>query len=113
MTRTLLLALAVSPYLVCAGLDAWWHERGRKVPRTEWWLHNGLALSLIAYFTSVFGGYATQAWIALGLFLPLHLYDAFGFHQHIDRRERAVHAAANLALAGFIGVWLWLDQPWS
>ncbi|MCB1607797.1 MAG: hypothetical protein KDI71_12555 [Xanthomonadales bacterium] len=110
--RTLQLAMALSPYLICAGLDAWWHERGRVVPRTEWWLHLLLALCLIAFLIGVFARLPMLAFGALGLFVPLHLSDAIGFHRDIDRRERLVHAAANLALIAFVTFWISVDSLW-
>ncbi len=107
--RNLWLGLALVPYLAVAGVDAWMHERGRKVPRLEQWLHAGLAIAMTAFLVAVFAARPTLAFAALGAFLALLAWDELGFHGGIARNERRVHAVSWVALAGFVAVWWLVD----
>ena len=107
--RNLWLGLALVPYLALAGVDAWMHERGRKVPRLEQWLHAGLAIAMAAFLVAVFAARPTPAFAALGAFLALLLWDELGFHGAIARNERRVHAISWAALAVFVAVWWLVD----
>src|SRR5687768_10718423 len=69
--RNLWLGLALVPYLALAGVDAWMHERGRRVSRVEQWLHAGLAITMAVFLTAVFAGRPAVAFAALGAFLAL------------------------------------------
>ena len=46
--RNIWLGIALVPYFALAGVDFWMHERGRRVPRVEQWVHAGLALTMIS-----------------------------------------------------------------
>ena len=107
--RNLWLGLALVPYLAAAGVDAWMHERGRRVPRLEQWLHAGLAIGTAAFLVAVFAGRTTVAFAALGAFLALLAWDELGFHGAIARNERRVHAVSWVALAGFVAAWWVVD----
>jgi len=111
MSRNLILAMAYAPYLGCAAWDGWLHERARRVPRIEQALHAGLAVAMIVFVWAVFTARASTALVALGTFVVMHLWDAFGYHAGIAPRERRVHAYANVALIAFVAVWLLLDRP--
>ena len=110
--RLLVLSLALTPFLGFIAVDAWMHEKSRRVPRIEQWLHGAIAVSLCAFFVLAFLGTYTAAVILLLLSLPLMAVDEIGFHGHLSRRERLVHLAEGLSLIVFITVWLWMRyQP--
>jgi hypothetical protein len=105
-----LLALALSPYLAIAGVDAWMHERGRKVPKREQWIHAGLAVTLLAFLAAVFANRAALAIAVLAAFAVLLCCDEFWFHRDIAASERRIHVASWLALAGFVIAWQAIDR---
>ena len=107
--RNIWLGIALVPYLAVAGVDFWMHERDRRVPRVEQWLHAGLALSMGAFLASVFADRAAFAAAALAAFLPLLAFDELVFHKEIAAAEKRMHALGWLALAGFLLAWLWID----
>jgi hypothetical protein len=107
--RNLWLGLALLPYLAAAGVDAWMHERGRRVPRVEQWLHAGLAAGMASFLGAVFAGRPGLAFAALGAFLILLVWDELGFHGAIARNERRVHALSWVALSAFVAVWWMVD----
>jgi len=107
--RLLVLSIALAPYLGFVAIDAWMHEKARRVPRAEQWLHGGIAFTIGAFFVLVFSGADIAAGILLLLSLPMMVVDEIGFHGHLSRRERLVHLAEGLSLLVFIGVWLWMS----
>lgn len=110
--RLVWLGMGLMPYVIFAGIDTWLHERSRRVPRIEQMLHAGLAISLIVFVTAVFSAWAMLALIALCMFVVLEIFDEFGFHRHLDARERRIHFAAYVALLAFVLTWRWMgDGP--
>ena len=109
--RNLWLGLALVPYLAAAGVDAWMHERGRKVPRLEQWIHAGLAVAMAAFLLLVFRAAVMPALAALAVFVLLVAWDELAFHGGIARSERRVHMASWVALAVFVAVWGLIDAP--
>ena len=109
--RNLWLGLALLPYLAAAGVDAWMHERGRKVPRVEQWIHGGLALGMAGFLAAVFAGRNAWALAALAVFAVLLAWDEVSFHKSIAASERRVHALSWVALAGFVAAWWVVDSP--
>ena len=105
--RLLVLSVALAPYLGFIAIDAWMHEKARRVPTVEQWLHGGIALAIGSFFLMAFLGADTIAGILLVLSLPLMAADEIGFHGHLSRRERLVHLAEGLSLIIFVFVWLW------
>lgn len=110
MSRMFWLSAALLPYLLVAGWDAYLHERVRKVPVAEKWVHALLALLLLAFVSAAFTARTVPALLLLAGFLVVAAWDAFGFHALLDRHERRVHALANSLLLGFILFWLWIDR---
>jgi hypothetical protein len=104
------LSLALAPYLTLALVDAWMHDRARRVPRVEQGLHAGLALAITAFLIAAFANLRITAVLALAAFLALLVCDELGFHRGISSRERRVHVASWLALVGFIVVWYLLGD---
>jgi hypothetical protein len=100
------LGLSALPYLALAGADAWIHERGRRVPRLEQWVHGGLALTMTLFLAAVLLGRTYVAVGALAGFLGLLAWDELAFHRAIARPEKRLHVLSWLALAGFVGIWL-------
>lgn len=105
--RLLVLSVALAPYLGFVAIDAWMHEKARRVPMVEQCLHAGIALGVGAFFVAAFLGADTLAGILLLLSLPLMAADEIGFHGHLSKRERLVHLAEGLSLIAFVLVWLW------
>jgi len=105
--RALWLALALLPYAALALYDGWLHERARRVPRVEQWLHAGAACSLLVFVGAVFRAQTVLALIAFGLFAPIATADEIGFHAALAWRERRVHFASYAALGLFLLTW-WL-----
>ena len=101
----LLLCAALAPYVALVGIDAWMHERARRVPRLEQVLHYGAALLFLGFVIAVF---RDSTRLALGLFAAFALiaaWDELGFHGHLDARERRVHFVSYAALGLFVGAW--------
>ena len=107
--RSVWLGLALLPYLATAGADLWIHERGRRVRPPEQWVHGVLALAMALFLAGVFLERAAVALGALGGFIAFLLWDEFAFHRGIARRERQVHVASWVALAGFLALWWLVD----
>jgi len=107
--RLLVLSIALAPYIGFVAVDAWMHEKARRVPKTEQWLHGGIVLALGAFFVAAFLGANWIAGVLLVLTLPLMAVDEIGFHGHLSKRERLVHLAEGLSLIMFVTVWLWMS----
>ena len=107
--RNIWLGLALLPYLAAAGVDAWMHERGRRVPRVEQFVHAGLAAAMVVFLTAVFAARPLFAFAALAAFLALLVWDEAGYHRMIAARERRVHAISWAALAFFVIAWIAVD----
>ena len=105
--RLVWLTLALLPYASLAAFDGFLHERSRKVPRLEQWLHAGSALSIVVCIGAVFRAQTLLAIVAFCVFAPLAMADEFGFHASLAARERRVHFASYAALCLFLGVGLW------
>ena len=108
--RTLLLGLALLPYATLAAYDGWLHERARRVPRVEQWLHAGAAVSLLVFVGAVFRAQTLLALIALALFAPIAAADEIGFHGTLAWRERRVHFLSYAALGVFLLAWYALER---
>jgi hypothetical protein len=103
--RVILLGAAVAPYLALVSVDAWMHERARRVPRIEQLLHAAAAI--------LFSGFAVAVFVDSTLALPLLVAfaacaagDEFGYHRHLSASERRVHFMSYAALTLFIAAWL-------
>jgi hypothetical protein len=104
--RAVWLALVLLPYASLALYDGWLHERARRVPRIEQWLHAGAFCSLIVFVGAAFRAQTQLALVALAVFAPIAATDEFGFHAQLAQRERRVHFAAYAALCVFVLAWL-------
>ena len=69
--RLLLLSAALTPYLGFIAVDAWMHEKARRVPIVEQWLHAGIVIVLGSFILAAFLGINALAGILLALSLPL------------------------------------------
>jgi hypothetical protein len=105
--RIIWLALGAVPYLGLVAVDAWMHERARKVPPLERIIHYTSAVALLAFLACAFSARHSLAAVSLAVFIPLTVIDELGFHRAIGRGERRLHMAAYAALTLFIGLWLW------
>ena len=101
-----LLSVALVPYLALVLVDGWMHEKSRRVPRPEQWIHAGIFVFIAVFLVGVFLDRNTLALAALLAAIPCLALDEFRFHGGLAVRERLVHYGADLALAGFAGVWL-------
>jgi hypothetical protein len=108
--RTLVLGIGLVPYLGTAGIDAWMHERARKVPRLEQVLHAALAITFTAFAVYIFLRRNVPAIAWLAAFVLCLVFDELGYHRGLAANERRVHVISWAALLLFIGVWLWTEQ---
>ncbi len=102
--RVLTLGAALLPYLALVSVDAWMHEKARRVPRLEQFLHAAAAVLFLAFVVAVFRDSAAALALLLA-FAACTAADEFGFHRHLSASERRVHFMAYFALAIFIAAW--------
>lgn len=86
------------------------HERSRRVPKLEQWIHAGLGVTIGLFFTMVFRGESQFALASLTGFAVLVAFDELQFHQGIATREKRIHQASWVALAVFVCAWQWIDS---
>src|SRR5687767_10861874 len=108
-SRLALLAAALVPYLALVSVDAWMHERSRRVPPLEQFLHAGAAVLFFSAVIAIFRGATTVALSLLVAFALCAASDELGFHRKLPARERWVHFIAYAALGLFLGVWRWTE----
>jgi hypothetical protein len=108
-TRLVLLGAALMPYVALVSVDAWMHERARRVPRLEQFFHAAAAVMFLGFVFAVFRGAATLALALFAVFAVCTACDELGFHRHLAARERRVHFVAYVALAVFLGAWRWTE----
>ncbi len=108
--RMLALGIGLVPYLGAAGVDAWMHERARKVPLVEQLFHAALAIAFTAFAIFVFLRRDVPALAWLAAFVVCLVFDELGYHRGLAANERRVHIISWAALLFFIGVWFWTDQ---
>jgi hypothetical protein len=104
-TRMLLLGAALAPYITLVSVDAWMHERARRVPRLEQILHYAAALLFLGFVIAVFRESSPLALALLAAFALVAAWDELGFHRLLDARERRIHFVSYAALALFVGAW--------
>ena len=109
--RTLWIALGLIPYATLAGIDAWMHEKSRRVPKVEQLLHAAAGVLLVIFVAAVFGAHDAVAATAFVAFAIVASADEFGFHRHLSTRERTVHFASYAALALFVAAWRFGGAP--
>jgi hypothetical protein len=105
--RIVWLCLALLPYAALAGFDGFLHERSRRVPKLEQWLHAGSAISIVVFIVAVFRAQTMLAIVAFCIFAPIAATDEFGYHAQLAARERYVHFASYVALCIFACIGLW------
>ena len=108
--RILALGIGLLPYLGTAGIDAWMHERARKVPLLERAFHAALAVTFTLFAICAFLGRNVPALMWLVAFLLCLVFDEVGYHRGLAASERRVHVISWLALLLFVGIWLWTEQ---
>jgi hypothetical protein len=109
-TRTILLAAALAPYLALVSFDGWMHERDRRVPRLEQFLHWGAAGLFFAFIVAVFRGESVVALVLLAVLAGITAWDEVGFHASLGRRERRVHFASYGAFSLFLLAWYFVEN---
>src|SRR3954466_5315988 len=87
-TRMLLLGAALAPYAALVGADAWMHERARRVPRFERFLHYAAGALFLGFVGAVFRGATILALTLFAAFATVAAWDELGYHRHLDARER-------------------------
>lgn len=105
--RILMLSIGVLPYVGFVAIDVWMHEKARRVPRVEQWLHLGIGVANGSFLLLAFLGKPWPALAMLGLGLTFMAVDELGFHRGLSTRERRLHGAAALSLMLFVTLWLW------
>jgi hypothetical protein len=111
-----LLVLGFAPYLGLALYDGWLHEKARRVPMREQFLHASVFVALVALWSGLVFK-PVLVWPALAVFAVAAFFDEFGYHGMLDKRERRLHFAAYACFAAFVGWAAWLgalpELPWS
>ena len=100
-----ILLLAAAPYICALLVDGALHDKARRVPRREQYLHGLLAVNIIVFLGAAF---AMRVWLgvaALALLLPLIAADELIYHRGLARLEHAVHVFSWAALGLFASIW--------
>jgi hypothetical protein len=108
--RIFALGIGLLPYLGTAGIDAWMHERARKVPLVEQGFHAALAITFTAFAACVFLRRSAPAGVCLAAFVLCLVCDEWGYHRGLGANERRVHGISWAALLLFIGIWVWTER---
>lgn len=106
----ILLGAALMPYVALVSVDAWMHERARRVPRLEQFFHAAAAVFFLGFAVAVFHDATGPALVLLVAFVICTASDELGFHRHLEQRERRIHFGAYAALALFLLAWRWTDN---
>lgn len=103
---TLVMSVALVPFLVFAYRDNVLHFRARKVPIFENVLHVLLGFVLFFLIGSAFMGRMGRMLVGLGIFSVLGAIDELGYHRAsaIPMEEHDVHAKQHFALFVFVCV---------
>ena len=103
---TLLMGIALVPFLVFAYRDNVLHFRARKVPKLENVLHVALGMVLFFVIGSAFLGRMGRMLLGLVVFCVLGAIDELGYHRAsaIPTEEHDVHAKQHFALLVFVCV---------
>jgi hypothetical protein len=105
-TRMILLCAALVPYVALVSVDAWMHERARRVPRFERALHYSAAVLFLGFIIAVLRDAIRPALTLLLFLAAATVWDEVSYHRHLDGRERRVHFASHAAFVLFLVAWL-------
>jgi hypothetical protein len=111
--RAAILSASFLPFLYYGTKDTLFHFRGRKVSRTEHWLHAGVGLALVIMFSHALMGHHAIMLGALLLFVLVGALDEYIYHRDIPAEESDLHAKEHLALLIFVVMALvtdWLEK---
>jgi hypothetical protein len=117
LIRSLILTLALIPYLYYGTKDNLYHFRGRRVPLAEHLLHLGVGVTITGAIASAYRGRVAAMIAGLLLFLVVGATDEFIYHRHLPEHETDLHAKGHMALLLFVIVSVatqWsATQPWA
>lgn len=115
--RSLILTLALIPYLYYGTKDNLYHFRGRRVPPVEHLLHLGVGVTMVGAIANAYRGRVAAMIAGLLLFLVVGAIDEFVYHRGLPEHETDLHAKGHMALLLFVIVSVatqWsAAQPWA
>ena len=115
--RSLILTVALGPYLYYGTKDTLFHFRGRRVTLVEHLLHVGVAVAIVAAIASAYRGRTGSMIVGLLLFLLVGATDEYVYHRNLPEHETDLHAKGHMALLMFVIVSVatqWFaGQPWA
>jgi hypothetical protein len=97
-----ILIFCLAPFLWYAARDNVFHFRGRRVSRTEHFLHLGIGVTLAVAITHAFLGNQEDMLVGFLLFVVAGAIDEYVYHRGIPSEESDLHAKEHLALLIFI-----------
>jgi hypothetical protein len=117
MIRSLILTLALGPYLYYGTKDNLFHFRGRRVTLVEHLLHLAIGVAIVGAIVSAYRGRAGAMIGGLLLFLVVGATDEYVYHRGLPEHETDLHAKGHMSLLMFVIVSVatqWLaGQPWA
>jgi hypothetical protein len=117
LVRSLILTLALLPYLYYGTLDNLYHFRGRRVSLAEHLLHLGVGITIVGAIASAYRGRLGAMLGCLLLFLVSGATDEFIYHRGLPEHETDLHAKGHMALLLFVIVAVatqfFAGHPWA
>lgn len=107
--RTVLLAVALVPFVYFGARDQLFHTRGRAVGWSEHVLHLAIGVTLFMVVAQAFRRSYPSLLAALVLFIIVGGIDEFLFHRRIPGEESDLHAKQHLALMSWLVLALLTD----
>ena len=99
VVRSILLTVALLPYLYYGTKDNLYHFRGRRVSLVEHVLHLGVGITIVGAIASAYRGRMSAMIGGLLLFLVAGAVDEFVYHRGLPEHETDLHAKGHMAPA--------------
>ena len=104
VVRSIILTVALLPYLYYGTKDNLYHFRGRRVSLVEHVLHLGVGVTIVGAIASAYRGRMSAMVAGLLLFLVAGATDEFIYHRGLPEHETDLHAKGHMALLLFVVV---------